>query len=111
MIAGFQAGDARPDLHHHARTFVAEDGGEQALGVQPIEGVGVGVADPGGLDLDQHLAGAGAFEIDLDDFEGTFRLEGDGGAGFHGWVQPLISVSGRSSPRACSSCQRPFSSS
>jgi hypothetical protein len=47
------------------------------------------VADAGGLDLDQHLSGARPFQIDLDDLERAFGLEGDGGAGLHGRA-PLI---------------------
>ena len=60
----FSAGDARPDLDHDARAFMAEDRRETALGIGARQRVVVGVADAGGLDLDQHLAGLRAFEVD-----------------------------------------------
>ena len=83
MIARPHRGHARADLAHHAAAFVAEDGGEDALAVQPVQRVGVGVADAGRHDFDQHFAGFGAFEIELDDFERLLRFKGNGGAGFH----------------------------
>ena len=83
VVARLDAGDARPDLQHHARALMPQDRGEQALGIQPVQGVGVGVADACGLDLDQHLAGLGAFQVDLDDLQRLLGFEGDGGAGLH----------------------------
>jgi hypothetical protein len=68
------------DLAHHARALVAEDRGEDALAVQSVERIGVGVADAGRHDLDQHFAGLRPFQIDLDDFQRLLGLEGDGGA-------------------------------
>ena len=84
VIADRDRGHARPHFDHHARALVPQDRGEDALGVQPVQRIGVGMADAGGLDLDQHLAGARPLQIDLDDLQRTFGLEGDGGAGFHG---------------------------
>jgi hypothetical protein len=55
---GFTLVTPGPDLQHDAGALVAEDGGEQALRIAAGEGELVGVADAGGLDLDQHLAGA-----------------------------------------------------
>jgi len=83
VVADGDRGHARPHLDHHARALVAKNAGEDALGVQAVQRIGVGVADAGGLDLDQHLAGARPLQIDLDDLERTFGLKGDGGAGFH----------------------------
>ena len=57
VVARLHAGDARPDLADDARAFMAEDRGEDALAVEPVERVGVGVADAGRHDLDQHFAG------------------------------------------------------
>ena len=84
MIARLHAGHARPHLADHAGALMAEDRGEQALAVEPVERVGVGMADAGRHDLDQHLARLGAFEIELDDLERLLGREGDGGAGLHG---------------------------
>ena len=46
------------------------------------------MADPGGLDLDQDLAEARTFQVDLDDFQRLLGGKGDGGAGssWHGSV-------------------------
>jgi hypothetical protein len=43
----------------------------------------VGVADAGRLDLDQHLAGFRAFQIDVQDLQRLALLDGDGSTGFH----------------------------
>ena len=83
MIAGLHAGHARPDLANDARAFVAEDRGKDAFAVEPVERVGVSVADAGRHDLDQHLASLGAFKVDLDDLQRFLGFEGDGGAGLH----------------------------
>ena len=76
----------------HARTHGADDAcalvaqhrGEDPFAVQPVQGVGVGMADAGRHDLDQNLALLRAFQVDLDDFQRFLRLEGDGCTGFHG---------------------------
>ena len=68
---------------HDARALVAEDGGEEALGVGAGEGELVGVADAGRLDLDQHLALARALEVDLDDLQRLACGKGYGCAAFH----------------------------
>ena len=73
-----------PDVDHDARALVAEDGREDAFRVGARQRVVVGVADAGGLDLDQHLAGARAFEVDGFDRQGRAGFPGDGGTGLHG---------------------------
>ena len=60
---GFSAGHAGADLAHDAGAFMAEDRGKQAFRIGARQRVGVGVADAGGLDLDQHFAGLRAFQI------------------------------------------------
>jgi len=87
MFARLHAGDAPPDLPHDTRALVAKDGGEQALGVVARQGEGIGVANAGGLGLDQHLAVARPLQIDLDDFERLTGSEGNGGVGFHGGLR------------------------
>jgi hypothetical protein len=73
VVAGLERGDALADFQHHARAFVAEDGGEQSFRVGAGQRVGVGVADAGGLELHQHFAGARAIEIDGFDRERSSR--------------------------------------
>ena len=62
---------------------MAEHRGKNTLAVKTIERVSVGVADSGGLDLDQDFAGLGTIEVDLDDFQRLLGLEGDGGTCLH----------------------------
>ena len=69
--------------------FVAEHGGEDALAVEAVERIGIGMANAGRHDLDQHFAGLGAFEIELDDFERLLGSKGNGGAGLHGALSPV----------------------
>ena len=79
-------GDARhpaPDIDDDAGAFMAEDRREQPLGIGPGQRVLVGMADPGRLDLDQHLAFFGAVEPHRLDRQRLSGLVGDGGARFH----------------------------
>ena len=80
---GFTLVTPGADLADDARAFMAEDRREDALAVEPVERVGVGVADAGRHDLDQHFAGLGPFEVELDDLERLLGFERDGGAGLH----------------------------
>ena len=62
---------------------MAEDGREQAFRIGARQRELVGVADAGRLDLDQHLAGPRAVEVDLHDLQRLSGCDGNGGAGFH----------------------------
>jgi hypothetical protein len=84
MVADLDRGHPRPDLDHHPGALMAQHRGEQAFGIQTVEGVGVGVADARGLDLDQHLARLGPLQVQFHDLERRLGCEGDGGAGLHG---------------------------
>src|SRR5262249_37817556 len=75
VIALLHRGDAGPDIDHDAGALVAEDRREQALRVLARARVLVGVADAGRLDLDQHLAGLGAVELDRCHLERLARPE------------------------------------
>ena len=92
VVALLHRGDAGSDIDNDARALMAEDRREQALGVRAREGELVGVADAGGLDLDQDFARLRAFEVDLHDFQRLSGFEGDGGAGLHG-VNPFLNRS------------------
>ncbi len=56
MIALLHAGDALADVDHDAGAFMAEDRREQPFGIGAGQRELIGVADAGGLDLDQHFA-------------------------------------------------------
>jgi hypothetical protein len=91
----FTDGDAGADLDHDAGAFVAEDRREQALRIGARKREVVGVADAGGLDLDQNLAGLRAFELNGHDLERLARLHGDCGANVHGEPSPVLRCSFR----------------
>jgi hypothetical protein len=84
VITGLQRRHAGTDLYHYAGAFMPQDRWKQALAVETVQRIGVGVADAGRLDLDQDLAGARTFQVNLNDFEGLLGFECDGGAGLHG---------------------------
>ena len=83
MIAGLHRRDAGAHLAHDAGAFVAEDRRENALRVGARQRVGVGVADAGRHDFDQHLAGLRALDVDGLDGERLVGFPGDCGAGLH----------------------------
>lgn len=73
MIAGLDARHAFAHLDDDAGAFVAEHDGEEAFGVVTRKREGIGMTHAGMRDLHQHLALAGRFDVDLDDFEGLAR--------------------------------------
>ena len=83
MVTRLQRRHACAHLQHHARAFMAEDGREDAFRIGTRERVVIGMADAGGLDLDQHLAGARALQVDFFHGERGTGFPGDGGFGFH----------------------------
>src|SRR3546814_11026553 len=83
MVAGLDAGDARPDLAHDAGALMPQYAREHALAVEAVERVGVGVTDARRHDLDQHLARLRASQVEFDDFERLLRFERNGCAGPH----------------------------
>jgi len=62
---------------------MTEDRGKNSFAVQTVEGVGVGVANSGRLDLDEHFAGLRAFQIYFNDFKRLFCFECNSGTRFH----------------------------
>jgi hypothetical protein len=86
VVAGHEARDARAHVDDDARALVAEDDREQALRIGPRARELVGVADAGGLDLDEDLAGLGPVELDVLDDERLASLVTDGGTGAYGAV-------------------------
>jgi hypothetical protein len=84
VVADLHRGDSGPDLADDPGAFMAEDRRKDSLRILALQRVGVGVADPGRHDLDQHLARLRAIEVDLVDLQGLVRSDGDRGAGLHG---------------------------
>ncbi len=89
MVALLERRHPRPDIDHDAGAFVAEDRREQPLGVGARQGERVGVADAGGLDLDQHLAGLRPVELHRLDGERLACLVRHRRARFHA-IPPRI---------------------
>ncbi|MCY1166999.1 hypothetical protein D9M73_69550 [compost metagenome] len=92
MVAFLERGDAGADVDHDACAFMAQDGREYAFRVGTRERVVVGVADAGGLDLDQYFAETRAVEVHGFNGEGSARFPGYGGFGFHGVVLNEVEV-------------------
>src|SRR4051812_38086820 len=78
----------RTKIDDNAGALMTEDGREQPLRVGAGKRELVGVADAGGLHLDQHLSSFGPIEIDLRDLERLGLLQRDSGTGFHGGFPP-----------------------
>ena len=73
---------------------MAEDGGEQPFRVGARAGEFIGMAQAGRFDLDQHLAGLRAGELDGFDHQGFAGLVGHSGA----YIHSLLSGSGLAQP-------------
>ena len=69
VIVLFHACYARPDINDNACPLMAQNGRKEPFGVGAGQRELVGVADPGGLHLDQNLPGLWAVEVDLGDLE------------------------------------------
>ena len=84
VVALLHRRHASPNVDHHAGALVAQNRREQALRIGTRKREVVGMADAGGLDLHQNLAGLRAFELNGHDLERLARLHGDCGANVHG---------------------------
>src|SRR5690606_39225624 len=93
MLARLHAGHARADLAHDSGALMPQYAREDALAVDPVQRIGVSVADACRHDLDQHLARLLAFKVKLDDFEGLFRFKRNSSTGFHRPVSFLLAIS------------------
>ena len=75
MIAFFTDVTPGADIDNDAGAFMPEDRRKQSFRIGAGQREFVGVADAGGLDLDQHFAGLGAFELNRRDFERLARRD------------------------------------
>src|SRR5437764_3587029 len=102
MVAFGNARHAAPDIDDDARPLMAEDRREETLRVAAGPCELVGMADPGRLDLDQHLSVLGAVELNLLDLERLTGLESDSSACLHdllpgfGLTRPISTQQGLS---------------
>ena len=83
MVAFGDARHAASDIDDDPRPLVAEDRREEPLRIAPGQGELVGMADPGRLDLDQHLSVFGTVELNVLDLERLTGLESDSSACLH----------------------------
>ena len=89
-VTGRQVRHALADLRHGASPLVPQHYGHRAR--EPLgEHRDVGVADPGGADLDLHLPGARRLQVHLDDPERLVRALENSGLG-HGNSRRLSCV-------------------
>ena len=84
MIVLGHAGHTRAHFAHDTGAFMTQHGGKLALRIGAGQRIGIGMAQPGGHQLHQHLALARALQIQLDNLERLLGFKGDGGAGLHG---------------------------
>lgn len=78
MVTRLHIGDTLTNRLDDTRTLVAQDDGERALGILSGEGVGIGMADTGVVDLDADLVGLWGRNLDVFDGEVLASLPGDG---------------------------------
>src|SRR5205814_9945967 len=84
VVAFGKARHAAPDIDDDARPLMTEDRREKTFRIAARPRELVGMADPGRLDLDQHLSVLGAVELNLLDLERLTGLESDSSACLHG---------------------------
>jgi hypothetical protein len=84
MIVRRNRGNAGTDVAHNPSTFMAQNSREFALTVQPVQRIGIGVANARRHDFNQHLASLGPFQIKLNYFQWFLRFKSNGCACFHG---------------------------
>ncbi len=78
MIARLDRRNTCAHFAHNARTFMAENGRELAFGIKAGKRVGIGVANAGRHDFDQHFASAWTADFNGFDGERLFCLPGNG---------------------------------
>ena len=83
MVAFFDRGHAGPNIDDHARTLMAENGGEEAFRIGAGQSEFICVADAGCLDLDEDFAGTRSIELHGCDFKRFAGRNGDGGTDIH----------------------------
>jgi hypothetical protein len=96
VVAGLEVSNTGSDLGDDAGSLVADDGRQHAR-TQAFDSGEIRMAEPGGADLDQHLAGARAFQIQRLDLErlafrvrpGQALLVQHGAFDFHGFISSL----------------------
>lgn len=74
LVARLDAGHALTDGLNNAGSLVAEDGGEETLGVAALEGEGIGVAESGVGDLHADLTRAGGGDNNALNAEGVLPV-------------------------------------
>mmetsp|Transcript_54449 Transcript_54449/g.122463 ORF Transcript_54449/g.122463 Transcript_54449/m.122463 type:complete len:264 (+) Transcript_54449:166-957(+) len=77
MVARLEPGHALTDALNDARGLMPKDAGEEALGVEAVEGVCVRVAESDGNVLDAHLPLLRRCHLHLHELQGLLGLEGD----------------------------------
>src|SRR4051794_2488984 len=97
MVAFGYARHAAPDIDDNPRTLMTEDRRKEPLRIASGPRELVGMADPGRLDLDQHLAVFGSVELNLLDLERLTGPESDSSACLHDhlpgfWLTRAIST-------------------
>ncbi len=80
VIAHLNRGHTLAHRLDDAATLVAENAGEDTLAVLAGQGVGIGVANAGSNDANQHFTGLRRRDIHFNDLQGFIRRKGHSGA-------------------------------
>jgi hypothetical protein len=83
MVTGLNRSYACANFANDTCAFMAKHAGEDSLAVKTVKCIGVGMANAGSLDLDQHFASLWAFQIQFYNFKRLFRFKRYGCAGLH----------------------------
>ncbi len=89
MVALLEAGDAASDIDDDTGALMAEDRRKEPLRIGPGQGEGVGMANPGRLDFDQHFAVFRSIEPYRLDRQRLSGLVSNSGTSLHRHLPPI----------------------
>jgi len=92
MVARLYRSDAGADLAHHASALMPQHRREDPLAVEPVQRIGIRMADARRHDLDKHLACLRTLKVQLHNLKRLLRLKGHRSARFHEML--LLTVGG-----------------
>jgi hypothetical protein len=90
MVAGLQRGNAGAHFLNDACALMAQDGREGSFRVGAGAGEFIGVANAGGLDLDQDFTFAGSFKVDFNHFKRLACFKCDRSPCLHECSLPIL---------------------
>ncbi len=93
VIADLHRSHALTDRFDHTAALVTENAGKYAFAVLTGQGVGIGMANTGGNNANQHLASLRRRNVHFNNLQGFIRRKGYGGPGLdHGILHWMTEV-------------------